>query len=206
MNSSRLSERTIAYYDANAEAYLLETVDVPMGTLYESFLELVPSGGRILDAGCGSGRDAREFLRRGYEVTAIDASSVLARVASERTGVHVTVLRFEDMSWDSKFDGVWACASLLHVPRADIDGVFNRFIKALRPGGGWYVSFKLGEAEEFRESRLFSDYTEQSLRELVRRHPQLELARGWVTDDARAERVGHRWLNALLKRVGTPAS
>jgi SAM-dependent methyltransferase len=200
MNSPPPSDPTVAYYDRNAEAYCEGTLGVRMGALYEPFLALVPAGGHILDAGCGSGRDAREFLRRGYAVTAIDASAGLARVAV----APVTVLRFEGMDWEGRFDGVWACASLLHVRRAEIDGVLGRFTKALRPAGVWYMSFKLGEAEEVREGRLFSDYTERSLRELVGRHPLLEFVRVWVTDDVRPGQSGQRWLNALVRKVNVP--
>jgi SAM-dependent methyltransferase len=196
MNSNPPSDPTVAYYDRNAKAYCEGTLGVCMDRLYKPFLALVPAGGHILDAGCGSGRDAREFLRRGYTVTAIDASAGLARVAV----APVTVLRFEDMDWEGRFDGVWACASLLHVRRTEIDGVFARFSRALWPGGVWYMSFKPGEAEEVRGGRLFSDYTEESLRELVGRHPLLEFVRVWVTGDVRPGQAGQRWLNALVRK------
>src|SRR5690348_11531546 len=112
MSASRPSDPTGEFYRQNARAYAAETLGVDMGTLYEPFLALLPAGGHILDAGCGSGRDAREFKRQGYHVTAIDASPELARLASETTGEPVRVLRFEEMMYEAEFDGVWACASL----------------------------------------------------------------------------------------------
>jgi 2-polyprenyl-3-methyl-5-hydroxy-6-metoxy-1,4-benzoquinol methylase len=75
-------------------------------------------GGRILDAGCGPGRDALAFAERGYELIAFDASTAMVRVARERVGSRIVVhlMRFEDLNGQSEFDGIWACASLLHVP------------------------------------------------------------------------------------------
>jgi SAM-dependent methyltransferase len=197
---SRPSDETLDYYERNASAFIERTLAVPMESLYQPFLELVPLGGHILDAGCGSGRDAREFKRRGYRVTAIDASPELAGRASAVVGVAVEVLRFQDLAGESRFDGIWACASLLHVPRTEVDEVFARFARALRVGGAWYMSFKFGEAEEVREGRLFSDYTEDSLRDLLGRHPCLTPLRLWLTSDFGPQRSTETWLNAIVRR------
>jgi SAM-dependent methyltransferase len=202
MNTNQPSDGTLAYYDRNAREFVEETVGLPMGPLYGPFLALVPAGGHILDAGCGSGRDAREFKRRGYRVTAIEGSRELARLAAEVIGQPVEVLRFQDLDYGERFDGIWACASLLHVLRAQMDQVFEKFIRSLRPGGVWYLSFKLGEAEEVRGGRLFNDYTEQSLGGLVSRHPALRAVRVWRTEDIRPGRSGEYWLNALLQKAG----
>jgi SAM-dependent methyltransferase len=200
MSTNPLSDQTVAYYDANAERYARDTLGLCMEPLYEPFLYHVPAGGHILDVGCGSGRDALAFQRRGFRTTAIDASSAMARLASERTGQTVVWLRVQDLRCENEFDGVWACASLLHVPAEEMDGVFARLTPALRPGGVWYMSFKLGEAEEVREGRLFSDYTEARLRQLVAKHPLLALLRIWLTEDVRPGRRGRTWVNALVRK------
>jgi SAM-dependent methyltransferase len=196
MSASPPSEPTGDFYSQHARAYAEQTLGVGMGPLYDRFLALVPAGGHVLDAGSGSGRDTRVFRGRGYRVTAIDASPELAQLAGEVIGQPVLVMRFQGLTFEDEFDGVWACASLLHVPRAEMDGVFARFSRALRPGGVWYVSFKLGGQEEVRGGRLFSDYTEESFRALLRRHPGLELVEVWRTGDPR----GQVWLNAILRR------
>src|SRR5262245_33297557 len=105
------SDPTVAYYDAQAEQYALETRTAEMGRLYEPFLKLVPSGGHILDAGCGSGRDALAFRRLGYRVTAFDASPVLCKMAEDLIGQSVSVLRFQEVAFREEFDSIWACAS-----------------------------------------------------------------------------------------------
>lgn len=100
-----------------------------------------------MDAGCGSGRDTKVFLRRGYVVTAMDASAEMARLASAYTGLQIHHLRFEKMEFTSAFDAIWASASLLHEPRVSLQTVLERVIAALQPGGICYISFKLGDGE-----------------------------------------------------------
>jgi SAM-dependent methyltransferase len=199
---SRPSDETLAYYARNAQAFVADTVNVRMESLYRPLLDLLPPGGHILDAGCGSGRDAREFKRRGYRVTAIDASPEVARLAAEVIGQPVEVLRFQEMDNAAAFDGVWASAALVHVPRGEIDDVLVRLGRSLRPGGVLYVSFKVGEAEGSRNGRWFNDYTEESLAELLGRHPLLETLRLWRTEDLREGREGQLWLNALARMTG----
>jgi SAM-dependent methyltransferase len=194
------SDLTVAYYDAHAGEYVRDTFGLDMAPLYEPFLGLVPAGGHILDVGCGSGRDALAFMRKGFRVTAIDASGEMARAATERTGLAVAVLRAQDVTFENEFDGVWACASLLHVPSGETDDVFARLTRALRPGGAWYMSFKLGESEAVRDGRLFNDYTEARLRSLVERHPLLTLLQVWLTEDVQPGRQGRTWVNALARK------
>jgi SAM-dependent methyltransferase len=200
MNANRPSDLTVAYYDAHAEEYARDTLGLDLAALYEPFLGLVPAGGHILDVGCGSGRDTLAFLRRGFRVTAIDASAGMARLAGERIGRVVPVLRVQDLAYEDEFDGVWACSSLLHVPSGEAADVFGRLARALRPGGAWYMSFKPGEAEEVRGGRLFTDYTEARLRQVVAGNPLLALLRVWQTEDVRPGQKGRTWVNALVRK------
>jgi SAM-dependent methyltransferase len=201
MSTNQFSDPTLAYYDAHAEEYARQVLPLDMDQFHERFLALVPAGGHILDAGCGPGRDALAFLRRGYRVTAIDASAALARLAAALLGQPVELRRFQDLDYEESFDGIWACASLLHVPRRELDHVFRRFTRALRPGGIWYMSFKWGEAEEIRGGRRFTDFTEPSLRELLAAHPQLAVVEVWQTQDLRTQERVQVWVNAMVRRV-----
>jgi SAM-dependent methyltransferase len=201
MSTSRPSDPTVAYYEANAERFARETLALDLGPLYGPFLAEVRPGGHILDAGCGPGRDAAAFLRMGYRVTAFDASPEMTRRASAATGLLVQVRRFQDLECRAEYDGIWACAAVLHVPRGEIDDVFAQLAGALRPGGVWYMSFKRGAGEEWRGGRLFNSYTVEGLEGLIRRHPVLSLIRSWETADLRAERAEEVWLNALVRRV-----
>ena len=192
---------TIAYYDDHAEEFIAGTFDVDMADLYRPFLECMPQGGRILDAGCGSGRDSLAFLRLGHEVVSIDASERMVEATRSVTGGDVRQMTLESAEFEHEFDGIWACASLLHVPRQDLGAVLIRLGQALKPNGVLYLSFKHGSRERIENGRFFSDLDELALRSLFASDPRLEIVNLWISEDVRNERRGnHTWLNALARR------
>jgi SAM-dependent methyltransferase len=195
-----MSDPTHTYYSKHAQAFCEETATLDLTNAYRPFLELVPINGRILDAGCGSGRDSLYFKRRGYCVTAFDNAEKLVKMASALLGAPVLHRSFAEIDFDGEFDGVWACASLLHVPKADMPAALARLLQALKPSGVLYASFKWGHKEEIRKGRLFNDYTENSLRSLLDEMPGTQPVRFWKASDTRPERRGEYWLNALLKK------
>lgn len=155
--------QTIAYYDEPANAYADQTLHADMSVIYERFEKYLTSGAAVLDAGCGSGRDSLHFVKAGYSVTAIDASQEMCAFASRLLQQEVRQLRFQELDYDACFDGIWACASLLHVPERQQAKVFHRLMHALVPGGVLYASWKYGETErtEASSGRLFCDMTAQ---------------------------------------------
>ena len=171
-----------------------------MAALYGPFLDLLPSGAHILDAGCGSGRDTLYFREHGYNVTAFDASTELAALASQLTGQPVLTLRFQEIEFADAFDGIWACASLLHVSRADIHSVLDKLAGALRLGGVMFLSFKNRDGEWEEGGRFFNGYDVRSFEALVREHPVLSVTSIWTSEDVRPERRSEKWLNGLLRR------
>ncbi|NCA72456.1 MAG: class I SAM-dependent methyltransferase [Sphingobacteriia bacterium] len=199
MTSTRTDDPTLAYYEDQAETFFAETIDVDMAPLYARFLARVPPGGHLLDAGCGSGRDALAFRRLGYDVNAFEASPALARLASEHCGLPVEVLRFQEVEWENAFDGIWACASLLHVPMAELPEVLGRLGRALKPDGVLYASFKYGAGEREHGGRRFTDLDETGLAALVGAVPGLVVLETWTTGDRRPGREHERWLNAMLR-------
>jgi len=192
---------TIEYYNNNAEKYYKNTVEVDMSPLYKEFLKHIKENGHILDAGCGSGRDSLYFLKQGYEVTAIDGSEKLAKLSSELIDQEVKCMKFEDINYKEVFDGIWACASLLHVKRKDIENILNRLTKALKLNGVLYSSFKYGSKEIYRNGRLFNYYDENSFKELINKFKYLEIIKLWKTEDRRKNRENEYWLNILLKKI-----
>src|SRR5262245_38138423 len=152
---------TIAYYERHADSFVSATVSVDIASLHNKFLALVPEGGLILDAGCGSGRDSKVFLERGFRVRAFDASTQIAARASGLIGTPVTVLRFEDFEECDCFDAIWACASLLHVPEVHLPTCIGNLWAGLKPFGVFYLSFKLGHGERAVDGRHFTDATEE---------------------------------------------
>jgi len=191
----------IGYYQQNAGTFCADTVEVDMTPLYRRFLRLLPEQARILDAGCGSGRDARAFAELAHQVAAFDASSALTALAERHTGQPVHCLRFQDMTWRVAFDGIWACASLLHVPSAELPDVMGRLRAALRPGGILYASFKYGSGEREHNGRRFTDLDEPGLAGLLAQVSGLEPVETWTTGDLRPGRESERWLNTLLRRT-----
>jgi SAM-dependent methyltransferase len=192
------------YYQQHADTFFDDTVEVDMTPLYGPFLPLLAEGAAILDAGCGSGRDSLAFAKLGYSVTAFDASPALVALAEQHSGQPVHCLRFQDMTWRDAFDGIWACASLLHVPTVDLPDVMGRLRAALKPGGILYASFKYGSGERAHHGRRFTDLDEPGLAALLEQVPGLEPVETWTTSDRRPGRESERWLNSLLRRAPGP--
>jgi SAM-dependent methyltransferase len=188
---------TNKYYQDNASSFYNATVDIDMSAICQHFLPLISTGGSILDAGCGSGRDALYFKFRGYDTTAMDASPALCKLARELLEQDVHCIGFKDITWQNHFDGVWACASLLHVPKQKLPSVMTRLAKSLKPGGVMYASFKYGDNERVKGGRAFTDMTEESFSELLKFVPELSLKESWVTADRRVD-ADQNWLNVIL--------
>lgn len=191
---------TIEYYDSHSEEYIANTVGLDMADLYKPFLELLPKGGKVLDAGCGSGRDAKLFIEQGCSVLAVDASESMVKATSRLTAQSAKQLDLRELDFHNEFDGIWACASLLHIPLAELDGVLTRFEKALRFSGVIYLSFKEGDGEREDNGRHFLDITESFLLQRLERCSKLSVIKTWVSADLRVGRTGH-WVNGLLRKV-----
>ena len=196
---------SIGYYQRHAERFFQETIRVDMRPLYQRFLPLLPAGGRILDAGCGSGRDLLAFRELGFQTTGFDASPSLVALASEHLGEPVHCLNFRDIPWHDEFHGIWACASLLHIPRSDLAYILKRLAKALISSGILYASFKYGTTEREKDGRFFTDMDESTLAALLDEVAVFAPLDIWITADQRPGRDDERWLNALLRKVDNPA-
>ena len=153
----------------------------------------------ILDAGCGSGRDAKAFLDAGYRVTALDASRGICKEAKKLIGQEVYCIKFEELQFQQEFDGIWACASLLHVSFAEINGVLKRLWDALKKDGVLYASFKYGEGIRTDNDRLFFNYEETTLNGLMINNGFL-VEDIFLTQDVRKNREEERWINVLAKK------
>ena len=199
--------QTLAWYNTHAAKFAAETDGADLTPLYGEFLHYVGLKGRILDAGCGAGRDAAAFSALGYEVVAFDGAKEMVQLARDRTGHRVPVhqMNFGDVAWTAEFDGIWACASLLHVPSSYFADAIQKLAEALRPNGTVYMSFKLGEGEGFSDDRFFVNHTPESLAHSLRSTP-LALVCSWVSNDVRPTRRGERWLNAIARMSKSASS
>lgn len=188
---------TIQFYQDNADNFFEGTVNVDMSNIYQHFTKNLNESALILDAGCGSGRDTKAFLDMGYSVEAFDASSELVSRASEYTGIKVKLALFDDVDSVGKYEAIWCCASLLHVPEAELPGTFSKLADALKPNGTWYVSFKYGDTQREKDGRSFTDINEERLTDLVANLSNIDINSTWITEDNRPDR-DEKWLNAIL--------
>lgn len=197
-----LSKKTIEYYNQNAVTFYEGTVNADMSYVMSKFcayLEEMAAGKepiKVIDAGCGSGRDIKAFIERGYSVRAFDASSEMARMAGELSGIEVECRTFSDVNEICEYDGVWACASLLHVPREELEGSIMKLRDALKENGVLYMSFKCGDSERTKDGRFFCDMTEEQVVDILNRLKMKPLEI-FITGDVREGRGDERWINVI---------
>lgn len=187
------------WYEKNLELFANRTLGIDMSERYEIFLPLIPENGHILEAGCGPGRDIKYFLSKGYQVSAYDASPSMVKYASEYTGIEVQLQKHEELEGENLYDGIWSSASFVHTPFEEFKRILPSFVKALKPGGAWFISLTYGENEEMREQggRFFQDYNEERLRALTSLFPEIEAKRIWRSGTSR-EGSTNTWVSAVF--------
>ena len=186
------------YYNKNSKSFFDDTVNLSMEDHYKLFLPQVKDSGKILDVGCGSGRDTKMFFDRGYQVIALDASQKMVELASNYSGVQVIQSDFTEINWINHFDGIWACASLLHISKSVFLDVGKKLHSALKIGAPIYMSFKYGDNCYEKDDRLFQCYNERTLKNVLSQvgfDGQQDI---WVTSDVRVNREDEKWLNAII--------
>ena len=209
--TKQASKGTLNYYDENAVEFAIKTAHIDMHDLYELFLNQLPKRDTqsILDVGCGSGRDANYFAKQGYEVTAIDASAELIQWAQKHhmsnriSWVQLGFSSIENQAWENKFTGIWACASLLHVPFLELPFVIESLLETLTDKGVMYLSFKYGKGERVDEKRFFCDMNESRWTTIVANIPQVIECDIWLSSDKRAD-CKNVWFNVMIKRENDP--
>ena len=195
-----MSDKTLDYYNQNANTFVAGTVSVDFKETQDRFLGKLQVGDYILDFGCGSGRDAKYFLRAGLKVDAIDGSEELCKIASEYIGIEVKQMLFQELNEHEKYDGIWACSSILHLPKAELKLVFGKMVTALKTKGIIYTSFKYGVFEGERNGRYFTDFTIDTFTDFIQDVEYLKIKEYWITGDARPGRGEEKWLNLILQK------
>ena len=206
--TKQASKGTLNYYDDNAVEFACQTVSIDMHDLYALFINQVPLKDTqcILDVGCGSARDANYFAEQGYDVTAIDASAELIQwaqrhhMSSKIDWHHLDFSGIEKQPWKNKFTGIWACASLLHVPFLELPFIINSLLDTLTDDGVMYVSFKYGKGERVDEERFFCDMNESRWTTIVAKIPQVIEYKIWLSADKRSS-IENNWFNITIKKT-----
>ena len=193
-------DKTLKYYNENAQSFASGTVSVKFTKVQDKFLEKLNPDAYILDFGCGAGRDTKYFLSRGYQVDAVDGSEQLCRIASEYTEIKVRQMLFQELDEKEKYDGIWACASILHLPKKQLREVLKNMYAALKSKGWIYTSFKYGEFEGELNGRYFTDFTTYTFKDFIHDMHGLKIEEHWITGDVRPGRGEEKWLNLLLQK------
>lgn len=191
---------TLDYYNENVNAFISDSLSADVSELRARFAKYLPEGATVLDWGCGSGRDTKAFIEAGYQVDAVDASDEMVKRASEYTGIKVKKQKFSELEAKEKYDGIWACASLLHVEKEKFYETIDLARRALKPGGVIYISYKYGEFEGERDGRFYCDMTEEKFDKYFKNIRKLQLVDRWVTGDVRSGKEGS-WLNVIIKKT-----
>ena len=194
-------DKTIEYYNQNADMFAQGTRLVDFTVVQERFAKMLPAGSRILDFGCGSGRDTKYFLEKGYRVEATDGSSELCKLASNFTGIEVKEMLFQDLDARGKYEGIWACSSILHLSKRELLPVIRKMCDALKDNGVIYTSFKYGDFEGERNGRYFTDFTEDTFDKFIKVIQELTIEEEWITSDVRPGRGEEKWLNLILRKI-----
>lgn len=190
----------INYYDENTKKYIKRTFNVNMTLLADEFLSYIGEQGRLLDLGCGSGRDAIYFKEKGYDVYAMDGSKAMVDHVRGLLGGRVEWATFEDYQTTLTFDGIWACASLLHVSEEDMPKIVRKYRDLLNPEGIFFMSFKKGKEDYTYEGRSFICYEENRLRQMIEKVGGLEVLMIKETPSAKVDCEEEYWISALCKR------
>lgn len=194
-----MKNKTLDYYNKNADNFVANTISVDFKKTQDKFLDKL-QGKRILDFGCGSGRDTKYFLEKGYEVDAVDGSEELCKAASKYTGIQVRQMLFQELIEQNRYDGIWACSSILHLSKDELRIVFPKMLDALCSNGIIYTSFKYGEFEGERNGRFFTDFTIETFSEFISDIDNIKMEEDWITGDVRPGRGEEKWLNLILRK------
>ena len=188
---------TITYYNQNAEEYFNNTVNVSMQELYDQFEAYLKPGNKILNLGCGSGRDSRYFLSKGYDVVSVDESKEMCRLAEKYIGRGVRNITFAELDYNNEFDAVWASASLLHISKNNLPEILRKIYCALMSHGIIYSSWKYSGEDRIINGILYYNYREESIFSEFD-SMSFNIESSWLTGDNMGRR--DKWINIIAKK------
>ncbi|HEY9575724.1 MAG TPA: class I SAM-dependent methyltransferase [Lachnospiraceae bacterium] len=191
---------SIDYYNQNASAYYDKTVHVDMAKIMQPFINLLPENAELLDMGCGSGRDTLALEEAGFSVTAMDGAIEMCRLAEIYTDKEILHLTYEEMDFLNVFDGIWACASLVHIPYKKMPQILGKMVDALVKDGLIYLSLREGERSGWDGLREYYDYNEEVLLNLLGNIPGIAIVDIWKTLPLIEDDNPAMWWNIILRK------
>lgn len=192
-----LASDNINFYNTNAAEFICNTKNADMSFLQSIFIDRVEEGGRVLDLGCGSGRDSQAFLNHGLEVYAVDAAIEMVRYCQAFLGDRVVHATFDSFQSSIQYDGIWACASLIHAERERLADIIKKYADMLKPQGVFFMSFKLRPTDYCANGRSFICFTRGQLDDFLRQIGCFAVIEYFETEDARPGRETEKWISAV---------
>ncbi len=197
------TEKTIKFYNERASYFVPKWLAINPAVFQDEFLTYIKPGGIILDLGCGSGRDSKVFLERGYEVIAMDGAPKMCEMASSYIGRPVFCSTFQDYEPDRMLDGIWARAAFIHLEKTELIKIMKKLAMKLNQGGCFYTTFLYGTFTGERNGLFFADQDEESLQTIVNAVPELTLQKQVISASYRPGQETVKWLHAgLVKKSG----
>lgn len=196
------SDETINTYDKIARHYA--EYSFPRLSQYQlmQFSSLLLTGNKVLDVGCGSGRDTQFLRDEGHEVIGIDASSGMIEEAKRLVGGDFRLMDMKKLDFsENSIDGLWCCASLLHQPKNNLSSTLREFHRVLKNGGVAYIALKEGIGEmvirtpnALNEPRFFAFYSQEEIAKALK-------IEGFNIISSESEIIeGVRWLNIFARK------
>ncbi len=193
---------TLDYYNKNAKLYFEQTVEGDLKENYDKFLSKIAKKSYILDFGCGSGRDSKYFMEKGYKVKAIDGSIEMCKLASKYIDQNVECMKFDELNEENTYDAIWACSSILHVEKKELPSVLSKMIRALKTNGVIFTAFKKGDGYEIKEGKYYNFLTKEELEQILNNINQnIKIIDYFETlsSTKRSEKV--IWSNYILQKI-----
>lgn len=195
-----MNNTTIEYFNEKAEKCFLDAFTITERTNQDHFLSFLKPGARILDFGCGSGRDTAYFREKGFDVTPADGSEGMCRFASEYLKTPVRLLEFNELDEEEVYDGIYASASIMHLEYEKLVEVFPKMIRALKSNGIIYVSFKYGEEDGFLGKRYYCYMNEERFGKMIGQFEALAIEEQGIFGNEHPGQMDFRWLWAILRK------
>ena len=198
------SETTESFYEEHASEYFDRTVAADLSHIYKRFFKTLSPNAKVLDLGAGSGRDLKAMRASGFDPIGMDGSAALAKIAQAFSGARCVVKRFEDIDFKNEFDGAWACASLLHLPKHVLPTVLRKLRFALKETASFYISVIQGSGEEaLTDGRFFAFYSQAELLSILQQAGYV-VQESWISNDSLSQESKTQWIN-MIARPSAPS-